>query len=346
MRPNLDDYEDVNVTSDYDAPRSRAMSWLVLGVAVLGFGALAYVAYQSGTQSINEAETLVVEAETTPIKEAPINPEGEQFANKDKTIYDVISPTDADKKVEQLLPETSASSAIATMESPQADLPSTATPPASPTTKLSTTTTFVNPKANAKEEAPLAKEATAATVTTPKPVTKDSITSIEKPADEPIKLVDAKQPPAAPIIKEAEEKPVAKAPSPTVVAPKMISEKTAIAAPVTAVTTRATTSATAGEKPATSESKKSEKPGASTASGPYKIQLGAYQSEEEARASWKKITTKFAGVVKGSPIIVEAELDNGTFYRLRASGYASAADAKAACAKLAAKSQPCFPVGK
>ena len=102
MKPDMEDYTDIDEAAV--EPRSRAMSWMVLAVAVGGFGALAYYAYQSGSKPAGEGEMLVVEADSAPIKEAPVDPEGEQFANKDKTIYDVIAPN-GEQKTEKLLPD-------------------------------------------------------------------------------------------------------------------------------------------------------------------------------------------------------------------------------------------------
>ena len=50
MRPDVEEYEDVEETKH--AGNSRAMSWAVLAVAVGGFAALAYYAYQSGTTPV------------------------------------------------------------------------------------------------------------------------------------------------------------------------------------------------------------------------------------------------------------------------------------------------------
>ena len=83
------------------------MSWLVLVVAVGGFAALAYYAYHSGTHNTDGSDVTVVHADEAPIKQLPTDPEGEQFANKDKTIYDVITPGQAKPgdNVEKLMPE-------------------------------------------------------------------------------------------------------------------------------------------------------------------------------------------------------------------------------------------------
>ena len=85
---------------------------------------------------------------------------------------------------------------------------------------------------------------------------------------------------------------------------------------------------------------------AASGKGDYKIQLGAFKSEAEAQANWKKIAAKFPGTIGGAPIIVKATVGSGTFYRLRASGFASSNAAKEACAKLSAAKQACFPAGK
>ncbi len=102
------------------------------------------------------------------------------------------------------------------------------------------------------------------------------------------------------------------------------------------------------EKPKKEEAKAAAKPVAkpkavtATAGGAYKVQLGAFKSEAEAEAAWKKISSAHSDVLSGSPTIVKAEVNGGTFYRLRTGSYANAAEAKAACAKLGG--QACMPV--
>lgn len=73
--------------------------------------------------------------------------------------------------------------------------------------------------------------------------------------------------------------------------------------------------------------------------GKQTIQLGAFKSEADAKAAWKKVS-KVPALSGKSPNIVRADLgDKGIFYRLRVSGV----DAKSTCASLAGKS-PCMPV--
>jgi cell division protein FtsN len=83
------------------------------------------------------------------------------------------------------------------------------------------------------------------------------------------------------------------------------------------------------------------------ATGDYKIQLGAYKSQAEADSNWARISRKYVSALDGkSHIVVKADLPNGTYYRLRASGYASPEAAKQACSALSAQGQASFYAGK
>ena len=286
MRPDLDNFDDMNPDAAHAEPRSRAMSWLVLGVAVTGFAALAYYAYQSGTRSLSDSNILEVAAEEGAIKETPVDAGGEEFPHQDKTIYDALTGDDGQQKVEKLLPEPE-----------EAVMPEPAVGAAAEHKSSEEPTTYVN-KAVAEPE-----------------VKPDTFSA------PPPNTVAVEQVIAAPVAKpleDAEIKPVAET-----IAPAVAETPLPISTPP---------AAEVAQKPA--------------ASGAYKIQLGAYPSEQEAKKEWEKITTKHASIVRGSPIIVRAELPNGIFYRLRASGFESAASAKAACVKLNAAKQPCFYVGK
>lgn len=81
--------------------------------------------------------------------------------------------------------------------------------------------------------------------------------------------------------------------------------------------------------------------------GSYAVQLGAFKSEAEAKTQWGKIIAKHGSILGGSTsVVVRADLPNGTFYRLRAVGFASEAAAKSACASLTKAGQGCFFAGK
>jgi cell division septation protein DedD len=91
MRADFDEFDDF--TEEDKAP-SRALSWAVLGMAVTGFIALAWYVYHSGSSDGSGEPLLVVKADTTPVKVAPVEPGGEIFPHQDKTIYDTIASPD------------------------------------------------------------------------------------------------------------------------------------------------------------------------------------------------------------------------------------------------------------
>ena len=293
MRPDLDDFDDMNQEPG-DAPRSRAMSWLVLGVAVTGFAALAYYAYQSGTRSVNDGDILVVNAEPGAIKETPADPGGEEFPNQDKTIYNALVPESGEQKVEKLLPETE-----------QPVMPEPAVGDAEPA-KTANTTTFVNNAIADKEDETGAtpQKVTAAPV---QPVGPAPVTTLTPASN----------------VSAGNTTPVAKA-----------GEKSGVATPAPVEAKKDAAATPTPAKPA------------ATAAGSYKIQLGAFKSQEEAKSNWTRIKAKYPSILQGSPVILRADLPNGTFYRLRASGYATADAAKSACSKLMAAGQACFYVGR
>ena len=139
-------------------------------------------------------------------------------------------------------------------------------------------------------------------------------------------------------------KPVAVAkeePKPAPVIIKKEEAKVATAAPVEAVKTE-----TPKTVEATKETPKSAAPAVASGSG-FKIQLGAFKSQAEADQNWARISSKHADILGGyAHLVVKADLPNGTYYRLRVSGYATADAAKQACAKLSARGQGCFFAGK
>lgn len=313
MRPDAEEYEEMESPQ---AEPSRALSWLVLAAAVGGFATLAFFAYNSGTKTPEGQETLVVEADNTPIKQAPSAPDGEQFPDKDKTIYEVIAPSAGEQRTpEKLLPEAEKPVAAANMEDSEDE------PAASAAAK---------PAPAAPAPAP---EATSNTTT---------FVASEEPAPKPAKPADAAKAEASAAVSNAvqtvSEQPVATKSSSVVeksyATPEIINEKKATAK----VESKPKEVA---ETPKAKEAKKQAEK-APAAGGSYKIQLGAFKSEEEASRAWKKYSGQHASVLSGSPSIVKAELPNGTFYRLRAGSYASASDAKAACSSLAGLA--CMPV--
>ena len=292
MRPNMDEYEDVE---DSQPANSRAMSWAVLAVAVGGFAALAYYAYNSGSKATAEGEVMMVEADGTPIKEAPVNPDGEEFPNQDKTIYDVITPNGTAPVAEKLMPEAERPVVAMRVEDSEDNAP-VAVPPSAAVKPSPSTTTYV-----AKEPV----------VETPPPAMVEPV-------------VEQKL-----IIKAPEEKSISN--------PQIINEKK--------VVVKKPSPAVAKSEPSKEVANDAVKPkpeATSSEAGSYKVQLGAFKSEDEAQAAWAKIRGKHASVLTGSPTIIKAELPNGIFYRLRTGSFDSKAAANSACASMSG--QACMVV--
>jgi hypothetical protein len=75
------------------------------------------------------------------------------------------------------------------------------------------------------------------------------------------------------------------------------------------------------------------------------VQLGAYPSTETAVAEWARMSALFADFMDGKErVIQQASSGGSTFYRLRASGFTEAADARRFCATLQAANTDCIPV--
>ena len=97
-------YDDDDIIDD-EGSITRWVPAIVVSIALAGFVALAWYAYHSGTQSINDEDLLVVEADTSPMKEKPLDPGGMKFPNQDKTVFETFGgATQLPPKVERVLP--------------------------------------------------------------------------------------------------------------------------------------------------------------------------------------------------------------------------------------------------
>jgi FAD/FMN-containing dehydrogenase len=96
-------------------------------------------------------------------------------------------------------------------------------------------------------------------------------------------------------------------------------------------------------------------PAAATADGPADlapvpegtrlVQLGAFDTAEEARAAWARIADRFSPLLadKGR-VLQQAEAGGRGFWRLRARGFDDLAHARRFCAALVAQRADCIPV--
>ena len=98
-------------------------------------------------------------------------------------------------------------------------------------------------------------------------------------------------------------------------------------------------SADAGDKPSAPVADKPAKPSAKTG-GDWKVQLGAFGSEDRARDRWKSLKAKVGDLGSYQQRVVSA----GSIQRLQATGLAGKADAQALCKKVVAAGGDCLVI--
>lgn len=80
------------------------------------------------------------------------------------------------------------------------------------------------------------------------------------------------------------------------------------------------------------------------APGTRLVQFGAFQSADEAKSEWGRLTTRFPDLMAGKAQVIETSESGGkTFYRLRAQGFSDAPDANRFCAAMTAMKAQCVP---
>ena len=91
---------------------------------------------------------------------------------------------------------------------------------------------------------------------------------------------------------------------------------------------------------------KAETPAKPAVSGSYLLQIGAYKSDEEARAAWKADVGKHGTLLNGFGPDVQrfVKPDGSTWYRLRFGSFADRTTATALCERLKAQGRDCLVV--
>ncbi len=84
---------------------------------------------------------------------------------------------------------------------------------------------------------------------------------------------------------------------------------------------------------------------ATLAQGTRLVQLGAFDTDAQARGEWAKLTQRFGDLMSGKAVVIQTADSGGrTFYRLRAHGFDGEDDARRFCAALLAEDAACIPV--
>jgi len=84
----------------------------------------------------------------------------------------------------------------------------------------------------------------------------------------------------------------------------------------------------------------------SVPSGARLVQLGSFETADDARAAWNSISAQFADLMKGKQrIVLKGNIGATEFWRLRAAGFESREDAQRFCAVIDdGKNRICIPV--
>ena len=97
--------------------------------------------------------------------------------------------------------------------------------------------------------------------------------------------------------------------------------------------------------PATAAAPLAEIDPAAIPAGTRLVQLGAFDTAEEARAEWVKLGNQFGPLFLGKALVVQAAESGGrTFFRLRAHGFADEAEARGFCTEMLSQNASCIPV--
>jgi SPOR domain len=83
---------------------------------------------------------------------------------------------------------------------------------------------------------------------------------------------------------------------------------------------------------------------ATIAVGTPLVQLGTFNTEDDARKEWARIEARFADLLGGKAVVLQPAKSGGsTFIRLRAQGFASEDDARRFCTALLSENTACVP---
>jgi hypothetical protein len=75
------------------------------------------------------------------------------------------------------------------------------------------------------------------------------------------------------------------------------------------------------------------------------VQLGAFDTPEQARAAWGEIARRFGPIMADKDrVLQQAEAGGRSFWRLRAGGFDDLGEARRFCAALVADQADCIPV--
>lgn len=332
--PDFDDYEEDYGAAEGPRPRSVNATRLInLAGAVSSIAIVIGVGIWGYNLAMRDVNGIpVIRAMEGPMRIAPANPGGEVAAHQGLAVNDVAAVGAAAPPPEQLVlaprpVELTAEDAAAedlNGAAPDVARQDTALAPViAPTAPLATEeSTGADPDAVAKALAEaLATDPDAAPIEE-EGVAEDPLLAADVPAEagEEVQVASAAIPSTRPQARPASIATAAPATAATDTAPALAVEDPVAPAPV-------------------------EVAASSIPNGTRLVQLGAFDTEDQARGEWTRLTNQFGPVFAGKAMVVQsAESGGRTFYRLRAHGFADETEARAFCLSLLEQNASCIPV--
>lgn len=84
---------------------------------------------------------------------------------------------------------------------------------------------------------------------------------------------------------------------------------------------------------------------ATLSEGTRLVQLGAFDTADDARGEWGRLMNRHGELLTGKSVVVQsAESGGRTFFRLRAAGFTTEGEARALCTALLERNASCIPV--
>jgi len=297
--------------------RGRVIPMIVAGLALVGFGAAIWFAYDRGLQPDEKDELVVIKADPLPEKEKPSEEGGLDIPHQDKLLLNEVPGSATESKVEQLLPE------------PETPLP--AVPPADESPDA--------PAENTQQTAKIMEEMAANEPEVPA-VPADSGAEAAPKASVEGEAAQAEAEAAADKVAESTSG-VTPAPAPPKPAPKAPESSAEGAAPKKAASQESSTGGQAAAK--TAEPAAEKKTASAIASGDIVLQLISVGSQAGAEQSWARMQKAHGSLLGSMSFSVEkAQVNGKTYYRVLTGPFPNRATALDMCAQLKAQKQDCL----
>ncbi len=350
-RPTQDFYESERLDADFldgaqlpppGAPAKsglmfRSRSAFMVGSALLGAialgGALAFAYKQSGGGLGSEPPPLV-QADASPVKEAPDQPGGKEFPHKNKLIYDRLQNGDGPES-EKLVPR---QEDVAVPAMPASD--PAAMPAAVASTDAVPPTTQALPGAPTMAMAAVDESAPDGGPRKVKTMVVRPDGSLETPSV-PALPTEAAPAGAAPVEAVAALAPAAE-PQLAVSPPQPAAEAQQAPPAPQPVAAPAPAPAPAPEAKPKAQQTAAATPQAAAAPSKYVVQVGSKKTQTEALASFADMQQKYPTLLANyRPIVQKADLGSkGTWYRLRIGPIADKTAASKLCSQLKSQGLP------